>query len=688
MVLNPAASIDGRLRERAAGVFAGRVGELALFDAVLAPPLPAVSLLWIHGPGGIGKSTLLTQLRERAEAGGRRTALVDAALLAPAVAAFEAALGAEHPLFAGEPGVLFIDSAEALTPLQGWLRREFLPAMPATWLVVLANRHPPPAHWTVDAGWQGLMQVHPLAPLSDPESRMLLARRGVPEAEQPALLRWARGLPLALALLADTRLAGACGHDRLRDADATNATPTPMPQSEVVQSLVRRFTQEAASPAVLSALQVAALSRHTTQALLADVLDPEHAVGAFDALRRLSFVRADPWGLALHELLRDVLVADTLWREAAQAHRVVRAIYRHHYGRMVATTGAERIHHQSEALYTQRHAEHKSRFFAWDELSQHRVAPAREADLPLLRAIVRRHEGEPALPWLDHWWQRQREGFRLFWRGDGDERCDGFLLMLRLGAGTPPADRADPAVAAAWRFIGTQGPLAAGEEFVLLRHWMHAERHQAVTAAINLASMHVVSHLISQPGVAWSVVWMADAAFWQPHFDSVNFARCPAADYTLGAHRHGAFVHDWRFEPPAAWVAGEYRPMPFLQAGAIDGDAMDAGTQAPDGEAFAEAVRQALRDATDAQALGRGALARQLGMDGDALQAHLRAAVIALGTHPREAKFRDALWHTYIEPMHKQEQVAAELGIPFPTYRYRLQQGVGRLTARLRQPPA
>lgn len=243
MVLNPSASIDGRLRERAAGVFAGREGELALFDAVLAPPLPAVSLLWIHGPGGIGKSTLLTQLREPAESGGRRTAFVDAASLAPAVAAFEAALGVEHPRFAGEPGVLFIDSAEALTPLQDWLRREFLPAMPATWLVVLAVRHPPPAHWTVDAGWQGLMQVYPLAPLSDPESRMLLARRGVPDAEQPGLLRWARGLPLALALLAATRLAGARGHDGLRDADVTNGTPTPMPtpHGEVVQALVRRF---------------------------------------------------------------------------------------------------------------------------------------------------------------------------------------------------------------------------------------------------------------------------------------------------------------------------------------------------------------------------------------------------------------------------------------------------------------
>lgn len=216
-----------------------------------------------------------------------------------------------------------------------------------------------------------------------------------------------------------------------------------------------------------------------------------------------------------------------------------------------------------------------------------------------------------------------------------------------------------------------------------MRHWMHVERHQAVTAAINLTSMHVVSHLISQPEMAWSVVWMADADFWQPHFDGVNFTRCPEADFTLGAHHFGAFVHDWRLEPAAAWVAGEHRSMSFLQA--RSGDARAVGETAHASDAHVEAVRQALRNATDARALGRSALATRLGLDGAALQTRLREAVAALGTHPREAKFRDALWHTYIEPMHKQEQVAAELGIPFPTYRYRLQQGIERLAARLRE---
>ena len=91
---------------------------------------------------------------------------------------------------------------------------------------------------------------------------------------------------------------------------------------------------------------------------------------------------------------------------------------------------------------------------------------------------------------------------------------------------------------------------------MLLRHWMHREHYQAVTAAINLTAMHVVTHLITHPEAAWSVVYMADPAFWQPHFDGVNFARCPEADFEVDGRRFGAFIHDWRFEPAPAWVSG------------------------------------------------------------------------------------------------------------------------------------
>jgi hypothetical protein len=52
---------------------------------------------------------------------------------------------------------------------------------------------------------------------------------------------------------------------------------------------------------------------------------------------------------------------------------------------------------------------------------------------------------------------------------------------------------------------------------------------------------------------------------------------------------------------------------------------------------------------------------------------------------PRTQKFHRAIWHTYIEPAPTQEQAAAQLELPFNTYRYHLVQGIARITAWLWQ---
>ena len=635
---------------------------MALFDALLRPPVPPIAVLWFHGPGGIGKTTLIGRLKDRARSAGRRAVTLDGALLEPQARQVEEALGADDPREAADPGVLFIDSCERLAPLEPWLRQSFLPSLPASWLVVVAGRQLPSSGWRHDASWVRLLRTEELCPLDEAAAASLLAARGVPPSRRPQAIAYARGHPLALSLVAE-----------LLCHDGADSPELPA-GSEAVQTLVQRFTREAVHPAQRDALRLAAFARHTTEALLAAVLGRDSAPTLFDWLRSLSFVRATPAGLLPHELVRDVLFADAMWRDPQGSQALCRAAYRHCYDMIACSEGRQRVHYQAEAIYTQRHMPHKQKFFDWEALDAHRVEPARDEDLALLEGVVRRHEGDASLHWLRYWWHVQRAGFRVFWNGAGG--CDGFLLMLRLGAGASAGDRADPAVAAAWSFITGHRALAGADEMVLLRYWMHGEKYQAVTAAINLTSMHVMSHLITHPEAAWSVVYMADPVFWQPHFDGVNFARCPDADFEVDGHRFGAFVHDWRFEPAAAWTAGDHRPMPFSE---------HADATAPDSEAaFVEAVRQALRHYTDDMVLRRCDLASRLGLPVDVLRARLCEGVLALGKHPRGCRFRDALWQTYIEPKHKQEQVAADLGVPFTTYRYRLQQGVERLAAALR----
>jgi hypothetical protein len=68
-----------RLLDRltAAGRFVGRAAELELFQVALAAEIPPFALLHLHGPGGVGKTSLLQQFARLATSAGRTVALVD-----------------------------------------------------------------------------------------------------------------------------------------------------------------------------------------------------------------------------------------------------------------------------------------------------------------------------------------------------------------------------------------------------------------------------------------------------------------------------------------------------------------------------------------------------------------------------------------------------------------------------------
>lgn len=182
--------------------FVGRRQESALFGALLARG--AGSVLFVHGPGGIGKTTLLHHFAHLAGRDGRETALLDARDVLLPEACTGTGLGPE----VHNPGsVLLLDAAEGLP--EEVLRQE-LPGLPLPDLVtVLAARNAPPVAWRVDPAWQDLLHSLPLGPLDPEDSLRLLRGRGVHEQSgEHRILAFARGHPLALALAADVGAQG------------------------------------------------------------------------------------------------------------------------------------------------------------------------------------------------------------------------------------------------------------------------------------------------------------------------------------------------------------------------------------------------------------------------------------------------------------------------------------------------
>jgi hypothetical protein len=565
--------------------------------------------------------------------------------------------------------VVLIDTYEALTALDTWLRETVLPRWPSRAVIVLAGRHTPGVAWTTDIAWSRLGRIVPLGNFEPAESRAFLRAHAVASATQAKVLEFTRGHPLALALVSDVL----ARRKDLRDFD-------PVQAPDVIRHLSGLFLETVTEARHREALDVSALARVTSEPLLVALLGEEAGRDGFAWLRRQSFVASGAHGVFPHDLVREVVLADARWRDAAALGRLARRVYAALHAQIRGAAGPERLRLQMDALYVTRTRPTNAAFFDWSALDDARVEPAEAGDETFILDLVARHEGPQSADLAEEWWRVQPSAFQVF-RGP-DDAPFGFAALLDVGE-PAPSDPADPAIGAARAFVQRHGPVRRGEGVVYLRWWMHREAYQAVTAAINLAAMHTVSQCVTRPGIAWNFVAMADPSFWRAHFDGVNFPRVEDADFQVGGRRYGVFAHDWRVEPPADWMMGNRIPMPF----APTADPRPSVRPMTEAE-FQDAVRQALRDYTRPDALAEGPLrSSRLLRDtpeakarASALQALLREAVAALDANPRDRKLHRALWHTYLEPLATQELAAERLGLPFSTYRHHLSRGIERVT--------
>jgi len=297
--------------------FVGRAAELELFRSALQTADPPFSLLWVHGPGGVGKTMLLGAMADAARQAGREAVEFDLRALEPSPPAFMNALanalgatgGASplHELAQREAPVLLLDTFEAAVALEDWLRESFLPALPGGALVAVAGRRAPGDAWRRDPGWAELLRVLSLRNFGPDEARAYLRASGISQALDHRALQLTHGHPLALALLVELLAYG--------DADDELASFELGAVPDILGRLLFALVDVVPSPRHREALELAAHARFTTEDLMRAALGADDSDELFAWLRELSFVEAGPHGLFPHDLARDVLDSDLRWRD-------------------------------------------------------------------------------------------------------------------------------------------------------------------------------------------------------------------------------------------------------------------------------------------------------------------------------------------------------------------------------------
>jgi hypothetical protein len=435
------------------------------------------------------------------------------------------------------------------------------------------------------------------------------------------------------------------------------------------------------------ALEVCALARVTTEALVREVLGLEDAHELFTWLRELSFVESGPEGVFPHDLARDALEADLRWRDPDGYRRVFRGIRGQINGRLRSSRGHEQQRAIADAKYLFRRLPGVVSPVDWDAWGQQYPEPARPGDREPILDLVLGWEGEGSVAIAARWWERQPEGFFVVRGQDG--AVGGFLTLLDLTRASTQDIAADPGARAAWDYARKQAPPRPGETVTQSRFVIDREVYQGPSATLNATPILTFQRYLGTPKLAWDFLTLAEPEQWDAYFAAADLPRAAGADFWVGGRRYGLFAHDFRQVPVEALLelvteralSQDLTPSPPMVKPPL------LVLSQPE---LDDAVRQALRDLRRPDLLGRNPLLRTRLVHDRAgneepsaatLEALVGAAVETLRQHPRDDKLWRAVERTYVRPAATQERAAAALGLPFSTYRRHLTQGVDRVVA-------
>ena len=260
--------------------FVGRVAEGDLFRSALAADEPPFNVLYVFGSGGVGKTTLLREFANICKEADVQASYVDARNLEPSPDSFMGALCSalglaerdspfESLASRSKLQVVMVDTYESLAPLGAWMSEVFLPQLPGSLLLVLA-----------DPGWQRLIRPLHLRNLSREESQTYLLRREVPPDQHKDILDFTHGHPLAPSLIADVFV----------QRPGVRFRPAETP--DVIQTILEQIVQQVPGPAHRTALESCALVRHTTETLLSHMATMPEVHELFEWLRGLAFIES------------------------------------------------------------------------------------------------------------------------------------------------------------------------------------------------------------------------------------------------------------------------------------------------------------------------------------------------------------------------------------------------------------
>ncbi len=658
----------------------GRRAELSQAHELIAGA-DRPDVIFLHGPGGVGKTALMLAIEGLAHEIPRPTVWLDGADIEPSPTGFMVALrqaiGADpHAALADalpSQAVLFIDRFEVLAQLSTWLWRDLTPNLPPATQLIIAGRLRAPARWLDESAFGPTLRVLPVRNLAPADAAELLHARGIQDLRAvESLVRETYGHPLAIMIAAEEHLA--------RHGAGSGTTGPLLDHPDAAARLLGRFLDEAVEPRQRDALHVCGHARRTDRALLREVLDIDNAEAddLLAWLRDRPYAESHPDGVAMHEIVRDALDHDLRWRDAqayTELHGRIRAVV---VARMQRLTGPAFHTAAMDLLHLHRANPRAASLFVFDQPAPLRLRSAASEDsdavVRLYGEVEGRARGTAARYWLRH---QPQAGYVA---EDGTGAAVAAAIVARLDALADPALVDDPVVGWLQREIDDRRPRQPGET-VLHQFVVDSQSADGPGPLANVIA-GLSLRLWAEPSLGWCVLSTAREATWSPVWTYIGFERLGTC--LMGGVEIAVWARDFGRGGYASWLDALMR------------NELDQTEEPPAPVAspvtlayadFAAAVQRLTRDLhAPERILASPLLGSHLAGEGSDPRARagelvrrVQDAVAELERRPRLALAARAVDRTYLRPAATQARAAEVLGLPFSTYRRHLRRGVEQL---------
>jgi hypothetical protein len=645
--------------------FVGRAAELLELDRHLADARPNV--LYVQGPLGVGKSALLGAFVVRCQELGCPHFRIDARTSPPTQQAVLRVITQSvqrGPLerldAARELGMygwaLVIDNFDAWQDVDPDDHgHPFASLPPSCRIIVAARRAPSPRSW-----WPATHPPHviTLGLLSEGESEELAVIHDVAPAHREDVLRRAGGHPLSIRSFATALREG---------KDLTDAT---LPHDIDLGAIGPR-----------EVLEVGAVPARITEDVLAALLDHTDAASAFDVLGALAIRAPNGIGLRMPVLVREALVRRLRERNPARLTELERRLTVH-----VAAQVERRESHLVPILddfldsLDDRLLVKRAAGSRLDRLPRTRRAEPR--DRAALASALRRFESEDMVAAI---LARFDQGFALTVLVESEKGIEGACQYATLSAATAARVgelRDDSALAAATEVL-RRNPATNLDEYVLaVLAWSTEPVRRGEWGTADQALYRYMFPLLATPPRARAVVHvLAEPSFPVP----TNDAWGPEQITPVGAHH--VLYRDLGGIPTHAFLTG------LLVAEPVRAPMLLPYNLVTETPISTETVRQALLQMEDHERLTKSPLitlrvidviagsSSELVERARALGSLLKEMVTALAADDRNGhRQRDVITAVFFERAGKHEKIAADLGVPYSTFRRWLSRGVERIS--------